>query len=563
MLRLLASLLCLAFAASAQIPGPRAAKAPAPPPAPEIAKEDAARIEGEVLNLSGEPLENAAVRLTPSRAGSMPTRTATTDARGKFLFDLVVPATYNVSASHPGHLETIFLVPPESPRGPRDIVQVNAASRETVRVSFHLQRETTISGFVRDEDGNPLANSRITVMRKIRSPQRTELRPLSVPLVESNADGAFVVHGLEPGRYYLKARVPASFKQDGETKYVDTFYPGADQASAALAVELPANRDAAGLTIALRKTRVVHIRGQVLDTSREPTDAELALIPLDTADTSQTARTRVDNGVFQFDNVLPGRYLVQAYPIGSGQIRQWIAQDTLTVTRQDLNDVVLRFETAARVSGTVVKADPEGKTYPAGLTATQRITLQAVGRPEIGSLSANADSEGRFTIAGVPPGPYRIWVGGSHYVKSALVDGQDMTSGTFQLTPGGNSTASIVLSEHGGEIRGAVLDRSKNPAINVRVSAWAPGRAPDGSADIFHTATTSADGTFWIPHLPPGRYSVLAWESIEPGIDSIREFRSKFTSNETTVEIHEDSRIVFDPPLIPRARSDQEAAKLP
>ncbi len=564
MSRPLAVLLVLALAASAQIPRTATVKkTPEPPPAPEISKDDASRIEGEVLSLDGKPLENATVRITPTRVASMPSRTTTTDARGKFIFDLVVPANYNVSASHPGYLETMFLVPTDAPHGPRDIVQVSANGRETVRANFRLQPETVISGYVRDEDGNPVAASQIIVMRKIRSADRAELRLLSVPPAGTTAQGAFIVHGLPPGRYYLKAVVPPALKQNGEVQYVATFYPSADQTSAALPVELPANRDTLGITITLRKTQLFHIRGKVLDVSREPTNAELALIPLDTPDVSKTSTTRVSNGVFQFDNVPPGRYLVQAYPITtSQQPRQWIGQETVTVTKH-LDDMVLRLEPAARLSGTVMKADLEGKPYPAGLSNTQRITLQAVGRPEIGSLSSTADTEGRFAIGGVPPGLYRIGVGGSHYLKSASVDGADATTGTFQLTSGANATAAIVLSEHGGEIRGSIQGRSKNPAINTQVSVWAPGRASDGSADIFRTTTTSNDGTFWIPNLPPGRYSVLAWEYVEPGIDGIREFRSKFTSNETTVEIREGARIAFDPPLISRERSDQEAAKLP
>lgn len=555
MSQFLAALLCFTLAASAQIPSAgKAAKAPTPPPAPEISKEDAARIEGEVLNLDGQPLENATVRLTPTRVASMPTRTVTTDGRGKFVFELVIPATYNVSAAHPGHLETIFLVPPEAPHGPRDIVQVNATGRETVRANFRLQRETVISGLVRDEDGNYVANSQLAIMQKSRLENRTEYRQ-RFRAFETNSAGAFVINGLAPGRYYLKASIPASLKQDGAVKYVGTFYPSAELAFAALPIELPANRDVAGITITLRKVPAFRIRGKVLDTSREPTNAEIALIPLDASDTTRLATARVNNGVFEFDNVLPGRYLVQAYPIAPGQPRQWIAQDTLTVTKQNLNDVLLHLEPAARISGTVVKAELDGKTYPAGLSATQRITIQAVGRPEIGSLSATADTEGRFAIAGVPPGPYRIWVGGPHYVKSALVNGQTATTGTFELTSGSDSTAAIVLSEHGGEIRGTVRDRSGNPAIQVQVSAWTPDRT------LY--ARTGSDGSFQIQHLPPGRYSVLAWEDIESGIDSIPEFRSKFTSNETTLEIRDGARITFDPPLIPRERSDQEAAKLP
>src|SRR5207247_542146 len=105
-------------------------------------------------------------------------------------------------------------------------------------------------------------------------------------------------------------------------------------------------------------------------------------------------------------------------------------------------------------------------------SATVGITLQpvAVGDAVTQSPSgASADSRGRFTLAGVPPGRYRLAAslpGASRWaLRSAVVDGVDTLDEPFTVHPNQNVTgASITVTDRmarlSGTLRAAASVRS-------------------------------------------------------------------------------------------------------
>ncbi|MEP6961235.1 MAG: carboxypeptidase-like regulatory domain-containing protein [Acidobacteriota bacterium] len=539
----------------AQIPSP-----------PAIASEPTARVEGLVRDVDGKPLENSKLRLTPSSGGRIEPRSVSSDASGKFAFEVVPPGIYNLSAEHLGYLPALYLIGPEHPRGPRDQFTLTLTAGSVLAdVSFHLQPETVIAGRVTDEAGNAVPKPDLQVFRKGRW-QGLELREVREQSLRTDVtdSGEFTIHGLAPGNYYIKVRVPDALRTPSGVSYVDTFYPSTELTSAMLPVDLPAEHDAARADIRLRKTRVFGLRGRVQDAAGQPAAADLVMIPLDTLDVSQYKTATSRNGAFSFQGVLPGRYLVQVYPDRVvGVPVKLTAQATFTVT-SEIDDAVLRLTPAAEVSGTAMMERANGKLEPAVLTATQRIYLRPVDQPDLAvmRISAAAARNGSFSISDIPPGLYTVSATGEGYLKSAKLGNADILAEPFQLGSGSTSRIDLVLSDDFGQLRGVARNRDHKPIANAQVSAWLPGRVEDGSMDVLRTFTTNADGEYWLPYLPPGSYNVLAWERVETGLDGLREFRMKFTDSGSTVEIKPGSRVSFDPPLITRDRSDVEAAKV-
>lgn len=98
-----------------------------------------------------------------------------------------------------------------------------------------------------------------------------------------------------------------------------------------------------------------------------------------------------------------------------------------------------------------------------------------------------SDSEGKFTLATVPPGDIRLIARHADYVEKI--------SGVLTLEPGGESTVSLSLGS-GGHIDGTAINADGKPAVGVRVLLL----ARDGL--LLRDLTTGVDGRFQFGAVP-------------------------------------------------------------
>src|SRR5215471_14451237 len=87
-------------------------------------------------------------------------------------------------------------------------------------------------------------------------------------------DGAsFVVGNLSPGRYYVSATLRTADQQGPPVRktaresYVTTYFSNTADPAAAVPVEIAAGAEVRGIEVRLRKSRVFHIRGRVVNTA--------------------------------------------------------------------------------------------------------------------------------------------------------------------------------------------------------------------------------------------------------------------------------------------------------
>jgi hypothetical protein len=173
-------------------------------------------------------------------------------------------------------------------------------------------------------------------------------------------------------------------------------------------------------------------------------------------------------------------------------------------------DIRIRAVAVTRVAGTLIGPDGEP------VSARVRLTL---GDSEIEIASGTSDAEGRFTLAGVPAGPYVLRVGsegrGPNPARGADGAQAGLTQPVFwarrQVIAGSIEAASLsIVVRRGLRIRGRVefADASERPPpdqfgyFNVSV---VPGAAstPMGAGGL---AKVQPDGTFETGELAPGRY---------------------------------------------------------
>lgn len=174
----------------------------------------------------------------------------------------------------------------------------------------------------------------------------------------------------------------------------------------------------------------------------------------------------------------------------------------------------LKPEDACAVSGQVLDASTGEPLKRATVTLRRASPGEADGAPR--GYTAATDSSGRFAMAGIAPGDYRLSARRNGFVDTAygsavtLRPGQQLADVLFRMTP------------H-GVITGRVVDEDGEPVPGVRMQAMRY-RYPQGRKQLseFGEDNTNDIGEYRIAGLPAGRYYLRASprRSSERGIEA-------------------------------------------
>jgi iron complex outermembrane receptor protein len=101
------------------------------------------RLSGRVLDTSSAAVGQATVTLTATGQGSAPSRTATADTEGRFVFDAVAPGSYVLSATAPGFRVTTLVIEVSAAQPlTADLTIEPAGVSETITVSVTRRAES-------------------------------------------------------------------------------------------------------------------------------------------------------------------------------------------------------------------------------------------------------------------------------------------------------------------------------------------------------------------------------------------------------------------------------------
>ncbi|HEY2380320.1 MAG TPA: carboxypeptidase-like regulatory domain-containing protein [Terriglobia bacterium] len=426
------------------------------------------------------------------------------------------PGEYTVSVSHAG-----FVLMQDPRRGvTASGFKIGLSGGQTLRnIVLPMAAAPVISGTVVGPDGQPLAAALVRAYVRQYTPYGTRMRVVKKGMTDDL--GAFRLSGLSFGEYFVSAgygdreRAEAVGKTQlsanvsrADDGYVTQFYDGTGELSYARPVRLAPDFDDGGVTIYLKEPARFRIHGQVVPPLA---GVKIAIVPKgsDLAEATSFVQTGA-GGAFEIRGVSPGTYLllgtiISAYGSFSSDVM------TLNVKDSDLDGIRMALIMTQRVSGGVTLDFGQPINFAAPHVRLVRSTIEFDQ-----TLTEDVKPDGTFAFADVPAGEWDIVVEPippGMYVKSINSAGRNLLSGGNRLS--GSAPIQIVVAPAPDTLDVQVTNGA-DPAIGAQV-AVVPAATLRRRADRYFTGFTDSSGHLRLSALPPGTYTVYAFERIESG----------------------------------------------
>jgi hypothetical protein len=515
---------------------------------------------------TGGALRGAEVRL--SSRGSY-SRLVTTDHDGSFTLSDLPAGEYRLTVSRVGFTPLVF-----GQRRPLEAPKTIALSEgQTFTANLALTRGGVIHGHVLDAFGEPIAGTRVQVLRSRMVRGQRRLQSMG-PGDQTDDTGGFRIYGLPPGDYYVTASAgPAdSVKRDPPI-----YYPGTPSYAEAQTISVPAGAEASA-DFQLVPLRSARVSGVVFDASGAPVQAMVQLASeavgmgpvLENAGPPPAFTINADagpNGTFTIDNVPPGPYQLTANSSFTAGVLAGIAAAdgaagrnrameeimargpetasmALIVSGDDVSGLALTTRRGGVLKGAFVAAPGVVQPLPQGL----QVSVRSLGAG--GASMMQGGARGEFQLAGMS-GPFYLEVQGipdGWAISQVTVDGEDVTDEPIDVR-GGTAAARIVMTDRLTTISGTV--QSRNGVSSHSVVVFPDDEARWAYPSRYVRAVRADDrGRFRIPGLPPNaRYFVAAVDYLEEGDEQDPQFLERLRARAMTILLGEGEQrsVVLDP----------------
>jgi len=531
-----------------------------------------AAVEGIVTkDPDGQPVKKALIELIAENQTEGGDYTAVTGADGGFRIENVVPGRYRLFAERVGLLDIS-----KSHSRTDGRVLTLTPGQELKDIHLRLQAAAVVRGRVTDEDGDPLPDAEVTVLRQTFSAGHTHWEQAGAE--RTNDLGEFRVANLPAGNVYVSVSPPPDFKSlieaagvsAGEprnsdkaaTSYQTTYYPGTTDRSQAAPIQLHAGDDFP-VNFSLTPSPALSIKGSVVNLPPR-TSATIMLQSRDFSLVQNGAEMHKD-GSFVIHDVSPGNYTIVASVDGAPV--PMTARQSLQVGSTNVEGLRLSPQPGAFLRG---RLRLESRGPVRGFDPGQIfLTLQTIngeddaGAAAIGDRFSNlthVSADGSFEWRDVPPGNYYIELlsqsGGNEdwFVKSVAASGHEVSDSGISVN-GGAVGIDLLLSANGGIVDGVVVDSKGNPVENTVVVA-VPEPRMRTRLDRYHKTVSDQSGHFTLRGIRPGDYTLFAWESIEGDAYFNPEFLKSYEGQGSGLKVGDGERKSVQVNVIPVPESE-------
>jgi beta-lactamase regulating signal transducer with metallopeptidase domain/protocatechuate 3,4-dioxygenase beta subunit len=487
---------------------------------------------------------------------------ATTDAQGRFTIENLDAGSYRLSVVAGGFVRQEY--GQRFPEASGSLI-TTSAGQATKDIVIRMTPTATISGIVRNGRGKPAIDVPVQLLKASFNFMGQRVTQV-VASSRTDDRGEYRLYWIAPGHYFLSAGTsPAPGARGAATvtsrpssdsaptvAYPIAFFPGVQEMSAASIIDvLPDTPVTADISVS--EQSMFKVSGRVLDVTGKPAaSAQLSLVyqnPTGSSDSITGGSTyNAATGDFEFRNVAPGSYYVQAVTVqvsgstplpDAAQIAKtfftfstsafanpagaYIAtvagrgSTPITVTNTNIANVVVTMSPTSSIKG---RLTVDGQPQPAGIPSLRVQFRRSAGSTPftdtVQPTAAAVAADGTFQFNGVAPDEYRVALASlpvKYYIKEVKYGATDALNDPIQFSTGASESIEIVLSLRVAQVDGTVTDDKGQPVPGIQ-AVLVPDAHRDRS-ELFRTASTDRNGRFTISGVPPGDYKVFAWESIE------------------------------------------------
>jgi|SRR5579872_633401 len=503
------------------------------PAQPSSADENQFQISGIVLDsVTGQPVHQARVAIAPVTKRDA-TTTIITGEDGQFAFPNLGPGKYTLSAQKRGYLTQAF-----NQHDQFSSSIVVGPSLDSSNLQFRLAPESSISGVVSDEAGEPVREAQVLLYQggTTGGEQGTHVRTRGT----TDEEGLYHFGHLPPGKYFVavtstvwyaqrpmpQGQVYSTFHSGGygrswadpgtypeeqgesplDVAYPITFYPGVTEASGATPIAIKSG-DRFVADIRLLPVHALRVRIAADDATESGAKTRFLQLQSNLFDGSPvqvSAETRIlASGEMEIVGVPPGHYQVEMFQ-----------------GRGDSNSGSTAGEMDALTSGEVSLARG---TSAVGVTATVHVDpgtavplqgyLQLYNSKTRESASEQVSGAGEIEFKkNIRPGAYEVALSNSNgeFIKSVSATGASLNGRVLQIKGAGPVKLAVTIARGEGEVSGVAL-RDGKPVGGVMI-VLAPTDAAHNRL-LFRRDQSDSDGTFTLRGVVPGKYTLLALEN--------------------------------------------------
>jgi protocatechuate 3,4-dioxygenase beta subunit len=478
----------------------------AAPPAPPSGDFEISGIL--VDSLTSQPIAHARVAIAPVTQRNDFT-TVITGEDGIFSFVKLAPGKYALTAQARGYQLQSFN---QHDQFASSIV-VGPGS-DTSHLQFRLPPACAIAGIVTDEAGEPVRDSQVVLYFTGLSAGSdiTQSRGRTT----TNDQGVFHFGHLAPGHYLVAVSARPWYAQrpfhspgapsDPNTSVLDvaypiTFYGGATDPAAATPLALaPGDRVTANIT--LQPVPALRVRLNTDgDEPRHPTNTVFEKRVLDGPGLNVvTEMHSLPSGQRELVGIAPGHYTLTTYATGPNVERLAMREIDLNASGEiDQNQGTAYVPVNAKLQFDV--GPPPRQAY-----------LQLLNKKTRTISSERMSDEGEIVFKqGVLPGSYEISITNApgFYLKSISAAGATVKGRTLEIRPGATVKLAISAAHGQGQITGIAVRDGKGFAGAMIVLVPSD---PARNQVLFRRDQTNTDGSFTLPEVVPGAYTLLALE---------------------------------------------------
>jgi hypothetical protein len=263
------------------------------------------------------------------------------------------------------------------------------------------------------------------------------------------------------------------------------------------------------------------------------------------------AQVRPD-GTFEFRGVRPGSYHLVAQRFTEQQPQ--MTRIPIQVGNSNLEGVEFALQPAMEVSGQV-RLPEDAAVKPSQVNVVLYPKDFSMFSP---MQNARVNDDGTFLIKNVMPDTYRVVanVGGPLYLKSVQIGQQEAPNREVTIVAGAPPVLTLNMSSGVGEVTGRLTTDSQTSPEGTMV-VLVPPDDKRTQQDLYRTALVDAAGAFTVKAVPPGDYSMYAFDTVEPGAWQDPEFLARFDGKAKKITVREKETATAEVPVLKTAEGIQ------